>query len=77
MELRKGGRLLGFVKRRRGWERWEGDGGEKLEDLEESLEFNHKLPVGLDEVVPEVVLDRVDALSAYLQQRRIRGSVSI
>lgn len=38
----------------------------KLEDLEEFLQFHHELPVGLDEIVPEVFLAHVYALSAYL-----------
>lgn len=39
-----------------------------LQYLEEFLQFDHQLPVGLDEVVTEVVLARVDTGARYLEQ---------
>lgn len=38
----------------------------RLEDLEDFLQFDHQLPVGLDEVVTEIVLARVDTRARYL-----------
>ena len=48
------------------------DGGKRLvlvslNDLEDLLEFHHELPVGLLQVVPEVLLAHVDCRAADLE----------
>lgn len=40
----------------------------RLEYLEEFLEFHHELPVGLDEVISEVIFACVDTSTRYLEQ---------
>lgn len=37
-----------------------------LEYLEELLQFHHELPIGLQQVIPEVILAGVYTLPAYL-----------
>lgn len=41
-----------------------------LEYLEELLQFYHQLPVGLHQIVPEVLFARVYTLPAYLQHNQ-------
>lgn len=47
-----------------------GGGAVGLQYLEEFLQLDHQLPVGLDEVVAEVILARVDTGTGYLEQHR-------
>lgn len=42
-----------------------------LQYLEEFLQLNHQLPVGLDEVIAEVIFARVDTGARYLEQYEI------
>lgn len=45
---------------------------DRLQYLEEVLQLDHQLPVGLQQVVPEVVLARVYALARYLKRDNYR-----
>lgn len=41
-----------------------------LENLEELLQLHHQRPIGLDQIVAEVILAGVDALSGDLRNRK-------
>lgn len=41
-----------------------------LENLKELLQLHHQRPIGLDQIVTEVILAGVDALSGDLRKRK-------